>query len=139
MKTFFLLCTFFSAVISSYSQVTTDPKKQPGNISTNDKTKIKTASLVPLCYGKVAADGTIISGTGNFTISKPTNPKGWYTILCKGITEKSIVFANASVYPYHASYGFHKDPELKLMVTIRKVEGDFIPRDAEFQFIIYNP
>lgn len=46
-------------------------------------------SLTPLCYGKVAADGTIISGSGNFTVGS------WGILECPGMTYDSIVLVNS--------------------------------------------
>ncbi len=139
MKKISLLFAFFMTVLTSYSQVTTDSKKQAGNISINDNTKIKQASLTPLCYGKIAADGKIISGTGNFSVVRPPNQDGWYQVVVSGITEKSIVFVNASGTTHNCAYQILKDDKgLKLLVCARKL-GEVFTTDAEFQFIIYNP
>lgn len=137
MKKILLLFVFFLAVMVSYSQVTTDPKKQPENISTNDNTNIKPASLTPLCYGKIAADRTIIGGTRNFTISKNDNG---YLIVCKGLTDKSIVFITNVDVPYYASYDIKTSPTPGVQIRMRRFqESVFAPFYADFQFIIYNP
>ena len=64
-----------------------------GNINLNGNITKRNStlgySLTPLCYGKVAADGTIISGSGNFTITS------WGQINCPGMTWDSFVFVNS--------------------------------------------
>lgn len=48
-----------------------------------------TASLLPLCYGVVNADGTIVSGTGNFTVTRPDT--GYYQVNISGLSASASV------------------------------------------------
>jgi hypothetical protein len=43
-----------------------------------------TADMLPICYGKIRSDGVIVSGTGNFSVSKPTGVEGVYNITIPG-------------------------------------------------------
>lgn len=43
-----------------------------------------TADMLPISYGKVRSDGVIVSGTGNFSVSKPTAVEGIYNISIPG-------------------------------------------------------
>ncbi len=46
-----------------------------------------TADLLPICYGKIRSDGTILGGTGNFSANKTGN--GQYEISISGETVSS--------------------------------------------------
>jgi hypothetical protein len=48
------------------------------------------ANMMPLCYGKVSTNGTLISGTPNVTIVKGSRT-GEYFINCSGITSSTIL------------------------------------------------
>ena len=68
-----------------------------GNINVSGsitKTSITgSASLLPFCYGTLAANGAVSSGTGNFTALRVS--VGRYRIICAGITTNSVVIVNA--------------------------------------------
>jgi len=53
-----------------------------------------TAPLLPICYGKIAANGSTLSGTDNFTCSRLS--KGRYRITCSEVTANSVVIATAT-------------------------------------------
>lgn len=157
MKKYFLLFSLCISAVLSYAQpVTTAPKNQPeaANFPTKkpvditdtknqpvvsqiDKTAKPPAKLTPLCYGKVAADGTIISGTGNFTIDKRPG-YGLYNISCAGITDKSLVFIAARSYKYQPSYEILSPSSHTINVHMHR-GLEISTTDAEFQFIIYTP
>jgi hypothetical protein len=157
MKKFLLLFSLCISAVLGYAQpVTTAPKNQPqvGNlpiqkqeiitetkngpvVSQVDKTAKPPAKLTPVCYGKVSADGTIISGTENFTIDKRPG-YGLYNISCAGITDKSLVFIAARSYKYQPAYEILSPSSHTINVHMHR--GLEIPiTDSEFQFIIYTP
>ena len=92
-----------------------------GNINLSGKlnsTLTGTANLIPIAYGKVNANGTIASGTGNFTIFyDPTYP-GHYRISVPGYTSSNAVlvaniefdanntFNPHTIFTYAGSLGF---------------------------------
>lgn len=87
-------------------------------------------SLLPACYGKLGANGNIISGTINFTVTKGGN--GQYTINSSAITSSSIIVATsqytnrvvsvvtynsyAEVTVYEVSLGGHTDAPFSFIV-----------------------
>jgi len=137
-KIFGVLCLCMLDMVGYSQPVATPPKKQPvSNTPANVNTQVKTPRLTPLCYGKVAADGKIISGTKNFHIQKATT--GVYLLRCDGLSEFSIVIVTAKSYEYQCSIDF-ADVLGNRRVTImmhKQFSPDF--SDTEFQFIVYEP
>ena len=48
-------------------------------------------SLLPLCYGKISAAGTILGGSGKFTVTKQAGVDGVYYVNCAGLSASSTV------------------------------------------------
>lgn len=117
-----------------------------GNLRTNGKIvrpSTGTANLVPICYGVVLEDGTIASGTGNFTVTRSTT--GNYTINISGIT-----FANLPNPPIIAvtplnylwlrffKCYIYSDPQYEdFGVTF--YDTNITCADTSFSFVIYLP
>ncbi len=59
-------------------------------------------SVLPLCYGKISSSGTILGGSGNFTVSKPAGTEGVYNITCTGLSTSSTVIVTPVPQPYLA-------------------------------------
>jgi hypothetical protein len=108
-----------------------------GNINASGKF-IRTSvtgisNLVPLCYGAVSGT-TILSGTGNFTVTASMTTVGVYFIENASIDDNCIVVATirtgANVISCYAEAG-------KATVSIHNHSG--MPASAQFQFVIYKP
>ena len=107
-----------------------------GNINTSTKfirTGVTgTSNLVPLCYG-ASSGATILSGTGNFTITASTTNIGVYFIENASIDEDCIAIATpksgVKFITCSASAG-------KVTVSCHNQMGS--PSSAEFQFVIYK-
>jgi hypothetical protein len=104
-----------------------------------------TANLVPICYGRVSETGSIISGTGNFSVSHPY--PGSYIIDIVGFTSGDLhPHATVIVAPMqHGLYGINPgaathDPVgpsyEDFFVTVKDHAGYV---DAPFSFIVYLP
>jgi hypothetical protein len=131
------------------------------------KTATGSANMLPLAYGKVSLSGAILSGSGNFTVSKPS--EGVYKITLPG---ESNLFSNQEDYTlvFSTNAGqFETTPAMissailddnKIEVRITKpwlywtnssCSGDCGPfsyitgflfhdmQDRPFSFIIYKP
>lgn len=92
------------------------------------------ASLIPYCYGKIDDDGTIISGTGNFTAVRLLS--GYYRISCAGVSYNSIVIISASSGGRTASAWVSDDQTIDI-VTYSIFTN--LTSDVVFQFVVYNP
>jgi len=89
-----------------------------------------TSSLLPACYGKVGANGTIISGTGNFTVTKGGN--GEYTINSSAITTSSVMVATSQFVGRVVSVIVSNS-----YCEVNIYEVTLGSTDAPFSFIIY--
>lgn len=93
------------------------------------------ASLIPLCMGYVDEDGTIISGTGNFTVVKSAVTPGDYFVTCTGINSNSVFFS-AVPYQTATSSVFYNDVN-KMEVRTWDASSGF-RADHRFYFIVYK-
>jgi len=98
-----------------------------------------TPNLLPICYGKIGSDGTVISGTQNFSVEKSGNA---YHITCLAFTWNTVlvvtpngagsgnqfVFAYCSLLP---------GPTIKYQVLMINT-SDFV-HPAPFSFVAYQP
>lgn len=91
------------------------------------------ASLIPYCYGKIDDDGSIISGTGNFTAARLS--VGYYRIYCSGVSFDSIVIAT-SIADNSASALAFDDQTIDIVLYDISTHN---LSDNLFQFIVYNP
>lgn len=94
-----------------------------------------TINLLPLCMGQVNSDGTIASGTGNFTVTKDPIIVGQYSITCTGINSNSIFFS-AVPYQTATSSPFYASPNKMLIRTWSSTSGT--REDHDFYFIVYK-
>lgn len=141
-KIFFFFSFCLVSILSDSQPVTTDPKKQPvknnsaNPVATYNK-EVTTDRLTPLCFGKVASDGTLLNGSRNVTIDRGLNGgvkgTGDYYIRCAGIRKHSIVMVNSSHYSNEVR--FRADSNY-CRVTM---SNDVKDGDYEFHFVIYDP
>jgi len=96
--------------------------------------KTGNANMMPLCYGHVSANGTLLGGTSNVSITKGQNT-AQYFIICSGITSSTMMIAvsNKITDPAKISVAYSSAGQAK--VTIE----NFNTVDGEFSFIFYNP
>ena len=94
------------------------------------------ANLVPIAYGTINEDGTIINGTGNFTASLNTSI---FTISVNGedLTSANTVcsITPRSLLPRTASFEFSASNDL-FVITYDSDNNVISPTD--FQFVIYK-
>lgn len=70
-----------------------------------NRTNTGTANLLPYCYGVIAANGTILSGSGNFTVLWGST--GRYMINVEGLASyntPTVLFSNQSTYQSFWTY-----------------------------------
>ena len=91
------------------------------------------APLLPRCYGYVSATGAIISGSGNFTVTKTII--GEYRITCTGISTNSIFFSSVP-YQTAVSSTFYDSPNNLAIRTWSTDTG--IREDHNFYFIVFG-
>jgi hypothetical protein len=99
-------------------------------------------NLLPVCYGKVNADGSIQSGTQNFTVTKPCDVStGCYLISSSAFTNSSVIMITVSYalvpgsVPVVANYNY--DSPGKFYVFLQDSGDDRI--NANFNFVVFNP
>jgi hypothetical protein len=114
-----------------------DINMQKGDINMlNGKlTKPATGSfnMMPLCYGKIASNGTILSASPNISVQKTGT--GQYTIHCDGITSSTAMVATPNAYYGPISVEYIKPGEV--IVVFLFYDGS--AGNAAFSFIFYNP
>jgi len=101
-----------------------------------------TFNMMPLCYGRINANGTIHTATPNVSVTRTS--AGTYEVNCSGITEGSVMTVTvygSTRYIGSASYVSSG----KMLVTIEDIKeviddpGAFHANDDKtFYFIIYN-
>jgi hypothetical protein len=92
-------------------------------------------NLLPVCYGRVAANGNKLGGTPNFTSERYS--EGIYFFNCAQITTSSIILVNSSretTTHLTCTYEYYQD---KLWVHITDDSGSH--RDSKFNFVIFDP
>lgn len=113
-----------------------------------------TANMIPIAYGVINANGTISSGTNNFTVTKPS--AGVYRIAVNGISDYTNIVSTAnyetapnfsSIYT-NVAEGAYIKISIQAMV-LNPTCGSFPippypclennPSDAKFSFIAYKP
>ncbi|MFZ1683220.1 MAG: hypothetical protein WAU88_03725 [Candidatus Zixiibacteriota bacterium] len=90
-------------------------------------------NMLPLCFGQIDADGTILSGSGNFTITKAV--EGYYLINCAGITNKAVILVMAPSV-VRMAVGFYLAAGIAQIRTFYRASGG--DTDSPFNFIIYK-
>lgn len=86
------------------------------------------ANLVPFAYGKVSSSGTVISGTGNFSVS---NGGGLYTLTIPSMpanAQAQIVITPAIIFDGVGS------PESRLITPVASKRAGF----SEFEIILWS-
>jgi hypothetical protein len=101
-----------------------------------------TFNMMPLCYGRINANGTIHTATPNVSVTRTS--AGTYEVNCSGITEGSVMTVTvygSTRYIGSASYVSSG----KMLVTIEDIKEVIDDPDAfhanddkTFYFIIYN-
>ncbi|HEY3386775.1 MAG TPA: hypothetical protein VGK46_09705 [Saprospiraceae bacterium] len=93
------------------------------------------ANMVPICYGSVDANGTILSGSGNFSVT--TTPPGYYEITITGETYSNSGYTT-NVTPVSANPRFLSTVNNagKLVVRTWTSAGALV--DTLFHFAVYR-
>ncbi len=91
-------------------------------------------NMLPLCFGRVATDGSITSGSGNFTVAKISIGVGNYEITCTGITANVVCMAT-SEYNTDNMGIFYKSANT-VKVFCRNLSTNAL-NDTNFSFVIY--
>ena len=113
-----------------------------GNINVSSavtKTSISgNASLIPICFGLIAANGSISSGTGNFTVIKLGT--GHYRINCAGISSNSVVVANPNgIYSTISSFAIGSIVSFTNFFEIKCFDAIYLSlTDSPIQFMAYK-
>lgn len=112
-----------------------------GNINITGKltksTKTSTASLTPICFGRIGPDGKVTnSGTRNFSVTKTGT--GQYEVVCQYFEPNAIIVANpvdfrTTIGPY---YFGEADSHTIKFYTYDLEEGIYM--DSAFSFIVYE-
>lgn len=111
-----------------------------GNVNTTGKfTRPATGSsnLVPIAFGTISSTGSIINGTGNFSVSRTSS--GIYEITITGETYNftTHVAMVTVINPSGSSEVATSAPGGKLQVIIGTSTG--VLNDRYFQFVVYKP
>lgn len=91
------------------------------------------ASLIPFCYGRIDSDGSIISGTGNFTAVRLS--VGYYRVYCTGVSVDSIVIITSNGDKTASGLAFD---DQTIDIVLYDISTNLIS-DGIVQFVVYNP
>jgi hypothetical protein len=105
-----------------------------GRLTSNVTTS--TYNLLPVCYGRVSAEGNKSGGTPNFTCDK-YNEFGVYNIYSSTITASSIILINGNSITQNLICSFYYQGTGNFRVTIRDEDGDGLKNP--FNFVIFTP
>ena len=118
-------------------------QKEGGHILIDKYTKLKrnNADMLPLSYGVINSNGSIISGTGNFTATRLSEGKYRIFLTGSGINEDNAVtivtpFMTTSE-PRFASINYYLFATSSVDITLSPV-GVNGEMDGKFAFIIYR-
>ncbi len=92
-------------------------------------------SLLPVCYGYIHGDGTILSGTGNFSVTRQS--AGRYRISCANMTLLSVILITTTSADRIS--GVYQPTATTFDVEINSVSVTSAPRDEYFFFLVYKP
>lgn len=96
------------------------------------------ANLVPICYGTISAYGTVMGGTGNFTITSHTT--GFYQISITGVnylyTDYSTVVTPVTALPITPTLVGTDSGSGKLQIYTFDLSGTAV--DRYFSFVVYG-
>ncbi|UOG75704.1 hypothetical protein MTX78_03700 [Hymenobacter tibetensis] len=107
-----------------------------------------TANLVPIAYGRVAPNGAVLSGTGNFTVVQNVTGLGSYTITLTNVGGADLTNAICQVTP---RFGTSAKPNQtfaasangrasgRIDVHISDLTGANNLEEQGFSFIVYRP
>lgn len=101
-----------------------------GKITRNASTG--TNSLLPVCYGFVAFNGNINSGTGNFTITKINT--GIYDLVCNDMSDLSIFIGTSYAAGRVLSANQSSPNTIRILASFESS-----PVDVSFYFMVYSP
>lgn len=90
-------------------------------------------NLLPVCYGRVSANGSKAGGTPNFTVSRKS--EGSYEIICSQITSSSIVSVTAIAGALNVIVNANVSAGILYVWTLK--DGDSFGNP--FHFIIIDP
>lgn len=110
-----------------------------GNISLSNNGEVQrnttgSYSLIPLCYGSVDTDGTILSGTPNFTVTKLG--AGDIKIEVPGSSNTTTVLVTCITHQRIASVSLAGPNNNIYVAVINALTGSV--GDAAFNFVAYN-
>ncbi len=92
-------------------------------------------NMMPLCYGHVSANGTLISGTSNVSIVKGS-AAGSYYINCTGITSSTIlVIAPNDIHGAARINAAYNSTNRAYVLALNAGED---PTNYPFSFVFYN-
>jgi hypothetical protein len=105
-----------------------------GNNGEVRRTNSGSYNLVPICYGTIDSDGTILSGTPNFTVTL-LGP-GDYKIEVPGTSPSTTVVVTCLTFQRFATASIAGPTNNIYINTINPISGSIV--NAGFNFIAYN-
>ncbi|QCX01601.1 hypothetical protein FGM00_16335 [Aggregatimonas sangjinii] len=129
---------------------TTDPASKldvSGDIRTSGEVhrpSTGAANMVPIAYGNIAADGSIISGSGNFTVNRIRAGNYQITIIGEayddGYTALLTPYNNGGVSGFmQGSVGSDDKLFVRHISRIAGAAGSAIDIDSPIGFLVYKP
>jgi hypothetical protein len=93
-----------------------------------------TANLLPICYGRVGANGSVLFGSGNFFVTK--NGTGSYTIYVNGETSATKVVLVTPVFQNCIASAALVGPNSNISVVTHDYNSGML--DTDFNFLVYR-
>jgi hypothetical protein len=93
------------------------------------------ANMVPIAYGTVMSNGTIATGSGNYSVLKTSNGK--YRITISG--ENYVYFNYTAVATLTTGPGFIDTGSVSGTLTVDTYDTSGTPTDGIFTFVAYKP
>lgn len=104
-----------------------------------NQTQTGTANLIPICYGSVAANGTInVNGSAtNFTVTKTGT--GSYEVSITGVNYFFSSFTTIASINSSSSIGFIGTNSANNNLVVRTYDTGGVAIDRPFNFVVYRP
>lgn len=94
-------------------------------------------NLIPVCYGQVREDGSVIHATPNVSIERLASG-GTYYVRYPGMTSQAIAIVTPMNSNVRVQADYNSNPGGGVYVEFRNI-ATTLKQDAAFSFIVFNP
>lgn len=94
-------------------------------------------NLIPVCYGQVREDGSVIHATPNVSVERLTSG-GTYYLRYPGMNSQAIAIVTPMTANVRIQTRYNINPGGGIAIEFRNIETT-LRQDASFNFVVFNP